>query len=137
MKKLVFVCLFVFSLIACADRNPLVGRWAMIMEESENDSSVLRDTLISSELRFDKDSVYIEVWSDGVKVRTDMLGVYTIDGDQITVTDRYGKQQVNKFVVKKDTLVIADKDDPNKILTQLIRIKRDQDAIPKGALPSE
>lgn len=81
------------------------------------------DTIVAPELRINNDSVYLEIRKNGIVDREEFIGVYTINGNEITVTDRYDKQKVQNILLKDDTLVITDKEDSNKIIMRLIRIK--------------
>lgn len=125
MKKLVFLCVSILVLVACGEANPLVGRWAMESEQSDSPDNVVLagDTVISPELRFDRDSVYMEVRSDGVIVKSEIMGIYAIKGDEIRVTDRYGKEQISRFFIKDGILTVVDKNNPDKVLMRLTRLR--------------
>lgn len=124
MKKLVFCCLCIFALMACGERNAIIGRWAMEVEGT-NESSIRMtdDTIVSPELRFEYDSVYMDVKSDSGLVRSECIGIYAVTGNEMKITDSYGKQQICKFDIKDDILTVVDKDDPKKIIMRLRRIQ--------------
>jgi hypothetical protein len=124
MRKLIFCCLCVFALVACGERNAIMGRWAMEIDETGETSFTLPDdTICSPELRFEYDTIYMDVRSDGEMVRSDFVGIYHNDGDQLKIVDRMGKEQQCKFVIKDDLMTVVDKDNPDKIIMQLRRIK--------------
>lgn len=124
MKKLVFCCLCIFALMACGERNAVIGRWAMEIDGTDETSIRLPDdTIVSPELRFEYDTVYMDVKSDNGLVRSECMGVYTVDGNEMKITDSYGKQRLYRFEIKDDVLIVVDKDDPQKIIMRLRRIK--------------
>ncbi len=124
MKKLVFCCLCIFALMACGERNAVIGRWAMEIDGTDETSIRLPDdTIVSPELRFEYDTVYMDVKSDNGLVRSECMGVYTVDGNEMKITDSYGKQRLCRFEIKDDVLIVVDKDDPQKIIMRLRRIK--------------
>lgn len=83
------------------------------------------DTIIAPELRINSDSVYMEIRKNGIVDKEEFVGVYSITGSEITITDRYGEQRIQNITVKDDMLIITDKDDPNKIIMRLIRVKEE------------
>ncbi|MDR1883452.1 MAG: hypothetical protein LBR26_11830 [Prevotella sp.] len=124
MKKLVFCCLCIFVLMACGERNAIAGRWAMEIEgTNETFIKMADDTIVSPELRFEYDTVYMDVRTGKDSVSSRCLGIYAIDGDRVRITDSYGKQQEYTFTLKDDILTVKDKDDPEKIIMRLRRIK--------------
>lgn len=46
MKKLVFCCLCIFALMACGERNAVIGRWAMEIDGTDETSIRLPDDTI-------------------------------------------------------------------------------------------
>ncbi|MBK5720553.1 hypothetical protein JGH11_06685 [Dysgonomonas sp. Marseille-P4677] len=125
MKKLVFCCLCIFALMACGERNAIIGRWAMEIEGTgETSIRMPDDTIVSPELRFEYDTVYMDVKSDNGLVRSECMGIYTVTGNEMKITDSYGKQQICKYEIKDDILTVVDKDDPDKIIMRLRRIEK-------------
>ncbi|WP_029904251.1 hypothetical protein [Prevotella sp. 10(H)] len=126
MKQLILCCLCILALMACGERSNIMGRWAIVIEES--DDTFIRmpdDTIVSPEILFEYDTVYMEVKSSQGTVKSECLGIYKVNGDYIKVTDRYGKQRECKFIIKEDMLTVMDKDDTDKVLMRLRRIKED------------
>lgn len=124
MKQLFFCFTFVIILMACSTRPTIEGRWAMEMDHNQDTAIVVRgDTIVAPELRFERDTMYMEVRTNGVIARSECMGVYSIENNLITVIDKMGTKQINQFVLKDDVLTIRDKDNPNKIIMRLIRIK--------------
>ncbi|MDR2950415.1 MAG: hypothetical protein LBV71_14580 [Prevotella sp.] len=124
MKRLFFCFSFVIVLMACSTRPTIEGRWAMEMDHNQDTAFVVRgDTIVAPELRFERDTMYMEVRTNGVIARSECMGVYSIQDNLITVTGRMGEQQTHRFILKDDILTVVDKDDPNKIIMRLIRIK--------------
>lgn len=124
MKQLFFCFSLLFVIMACSSRPDISGRWAMEMDGNRDTAIIMfGDTIIAPELRISSDSVYMEIRKNGIVDKEEFVGVYTITGNEITVTDRYGKQKIQSIVLKDDVLVVTDKDDPNKIIMRLIRIK--------------
>lgn len=124
MKQLFFCFTFVAILMACSTRPTIEGRWAMEMDHNQDTAIVVRgDTIVAPELRFERDTMYMEVRTNGVIARSECMGVYSIENNLITVIDKMGTKQINQFVLKDDVLTIRDKDNPNKIIMRLIRIK--------------
>jgi hypothetical protein len=96
----------------------------MEMDHNQDTAFVVRgDTIVAPELRFERDTMYMEVRTNGVIARSECMGVYSIQDNLITVTGRMGEQQTHRFILKDDILTVVDKDDPNKIIMRLIRIK--------------
>lgn len=123
MKKLTFCCLCIFALMACGERNAIIGSWSMEIEDTG--ASSLRmpdDTIVSPQLRFEYDTVYMDVKSNNGLVRSECLGIYTVNGDEMKITDSYGKQQVCRFDIKDNVMIVVDRDDPTKIIMRLRRI---------------
>lgn len=124
MKRLFFCFSFVIVLMACSTRPTIEGRWAMEMDHNQDTAFVVRgDTIVAPELRFERDTMYMEVRTNGVIARSECMGVYSIQDNLITVIGRMGEQQTHRFILKDDILTVVDKDDPNKIIMRLIRIK--------------
>ena len=110
--------------MACSTQPTLEGRWAVEMEHNRDTAIILNgDTIVAPELKIDQDSMYLEIKTNGLVSKTECLGFYTINNNLITVTDRMGKQRTETFVLKDDVLTILDKDDPNKIIMRLVRIR--------------
>ena len=42
------------------------------------------------------------------------------------VIDRYGKEQLCKFIIDNNVMTVIDKDDPQKIIMRLKRIKDEE-----------
>jgi hypothetical protein len=124
MKQLFFCFSFVILLMACSTRPSIEGRWAIEMGHNRDTVIIIGgDTVVAPELKIDRDSMYMEIMSNGLVVKSECMGFYSIDKNLITVTDRMGKQQTCSFELKEDTLTIMDKDDSNKIIMRLIRIR--------------
>ncbi|HMM04352.1 MAG: hypothetical protein ACK5KN_04870 [Dysgonomonas sp.] len=124
MKKLVFCCLCILALMACGERNTITGRWAMEIDGTDETSIKMPDdTIVSPELRFEYDTVYMDVRTSEGSVRSQCIGIYTIKDDYVIITDSYGKQRKCKFILKDDILTVMDKDNPEKIVMRLRRIK--------------
>lgn len=101
-----------------------MGRWAMEIEGTNETTIVMPDdSIVSPELRIEYDTIYMEVKSGGSMVNSKFVGIYSINEDEIRVVDRYGKEQTCKFVLKDDVLLISNKNDPDKIVMRLRRIK--------------
>lgn len=112
--------------MACSSRPNISGRWAMEMDGNQDTAIIMfGDTIVAPELRISSDSVYLEIRKNGIVDKKEFVGIYTINGNEITVTDRYGKQKVQKIVLKDDLLIVVDKDDPDKIIMRLIRIREE------------
>ena len=127
MKKLTFCCLLIFALMACGERNAILGRWAMEIDGTgENFIKMPDDTIVSPELRFEYDTIYMEVRSNGTIINTECVGIYAIKGDQMKVIDRYGKEQLCKFIIDNNVMTVIDKDDPQKIIMRLKRIRDEE-----------
>lgn len=110
--------------MACSTRTSIEGRWAMEMDHNQDMAIIIGgDTIVAPELMIDKDSMYIEIKTNGIVAKSECMGFYSIDKNLITVTDKMGKQRTCTFVMREDTLTILDKDDPNKIIMRLVRIK--------------
>lgn len=126
MKQLIFCFLFLFIIMACSSRPTISGRWAMEVDGNQDTVMIINgDTIIAPELRIDQDSVYLEIKKNGAVCKTEFLGVYKIEGNRITITNRLGKQEIQKIELKDDILTIMDKDDPDKIIMRLIRIREE------------
>jgi hypothetical protein len=126
MKQLIFCFSFLFAIMACSSPPDISGRWAVEMDGNQDTAIIMfGDTIIAPELRINRDSVYLEVRRNGVVDTKEFVGVYIINGNLITITDRYGKQKTQNIILKDNILTVTDKDDPNKIIMRLIRIKED------------
>ncbi len=124
MKQLFFCFSLLFIIMACSSKSNISGRWAMEMDGNQDTAIIMfGDTIVAPELRINNDSVYMEIRKNGIVDKEEFIGIYTINGNEITVTDRYGKQKIQNIAFKDDMLIITDKDDPNKIIMRLIRIK--------------
>ncbi|WP_185155686.1 hypothetical protein [Dysgonomonas sp. 521] len=124
MKQLFFCFSFIIVLMACSTKPTIEGRWAMEMDHNRDTVVIIGgDTIVAPELRIDRDSMYMEVRTNGLIAKSECLGFYTISSNLITVTDRMGKQQTSKFEIKDDILTVTDKDHPDKIIMRLVRIK--------------
>lgn len=128
MKKIISCCLFVLVLMACGEKsNDVLGRWSMEFE-SDNDEPVYslliaNDSICTSNLIFNRDTVYMQIKSDDRLVSNEFIGKYTIKEDSLRFTNRYGKLAECKFSIKDDLMTVVDKKDPNKIIMRLKRIK--------------
>ncbi|GAB6010133.1 hypothetical protein [Dysgonomonas reticulitermitis] len=126
MKQLFSCFSLLFIIMACSSKPNISGRWAMEMDGNQDTAIIMfGDTIVAPELRINHDSVYLEIRKNGIVDKEEFIGVYTINGNEITVTDRYGKQKVQNILFKDDILVITDKEDPDKIIMRLIRIKEE------------
>lgn len=126
MKQLFSCFSLLFIIMACSSKPNISGRWAMEMDGNQDTAIIMfGDTIVAPELRINNDSVYLEIRKNGIVDKEEFIGVYTINGNEITVTDRYGKQKVQNILFKDDILVITDKEDPDKIIMRLIRIKEE------------
>lgn len=124
MKQLIFCFSFLFVIMACSTRPNISGRWAMEMDGNQDTAIVMfGDTIVAPELRINNDSVYMEIRKNGIVDKKEFVGVYAIEGNEITITNRYGEKKIQKIILKDDILIITDKDDPNKIIMRLIRVK--------------
>lgn len=126
MKQLFFCFSLLFIIMACSSKPNISGRWAMEMDGNQDTAIIMfGDTIIAPELRINSDSVYMEIRKNGIVDKEEFVGVYSITGSEITITDRYGEQRIQNITVKDDMLIITDKDDPNKIIMRLIRVKEE------------
>ncbi len=124
MKKLVFCCLCILAFMACGERKSIMGRWAMEVEDSGATFFLLPDdTICKPELLIDRDTVYMEIRSDGIVTSREFLGVYAITNNELKVTNRMGDSRTCSYVIEGDSLIVSDKDDPNKIVMRLRRIE--------------
>ncbi len=126
MKQLFFCFSLLFIIMACSSKPNISGRWAMEMDGNQDTAIIMfGDTIVAPELRINSDTVYMEIRKNGIVEKEELIGIYTISGNEITVTDRYGEQRIQNIVFKDDMLIITDKDDPNKVIMRLIRIKEE------------
>lgn len=126
MRKLVYCCLFVFILMACGERNAIQGHWAMEFEGTGETFVVMADdSICSSELQFGRDTIYMNVKSDGMVASREFIGKYKIENDLIKLTDRYGVQKDCIFAINEDVMTVFEKDRPDKAIMRLRRIKEE------------
>jgi hypothetical protein len=124
MKQLFFCFSFITILMACSTHPSVEGQWAMETDHNRDTAIIIGgDTVVAAELKIDRDSMYIEIKTNGIVAKSECMGFYSIDKNLITVTDRMGKQKTCTYKMKDDILTITDKDDPGKIIMRLIRIK--------------
>lgn len=127
MKKLIFCCLFVFILMACGEeRGNILGRWSMELEgENESAYSLLMpdDSICTSDILFNRDTVYMQVKSDGRIIENEFLAKYTITDNSLKLTNRYGEQKECVFSIDGDIMTVVDRDEPEKIIMRLRRVQ--------------
>lgn len=124
MKKLVFCFLLVLTTMACTEKFNLEGRWAMDIEGTDKSFIKLADdTIVSPELKFGRDTIYMDIRNNNHLVKSDCIGIYSLEGDKLEMTDNYGNKRVCKINYENDLLVIADYREPDKIIMRLRRIK--------------
>jgi len=128
MRGLVYTILtsFLLLFIACnaMDKTALEGRWAVELEGCQDTVFVINnDTIVAPEFRFYNDSVYMETWQNGIKTKSENMGIYYIRDEQFVFVDRYGNKKITRFEIKDDVLFIRDINDSSKVLMRLVRIK--------------
>lgn len=128
MKILIYSVLsaFLLTFIACnaMDKTAFEGRWAVELEDCQDTVFVINnDTIVAPELRFYNDSVYMETWQNGVKTRSENMGIYYIKEEQFVFVDRQGNKKVASFEIKDDILFIKDINDSSKVLMRLVRMR--------------
>ncbi len=126
MKKLIFCCLCIFILMACGERNAIAGRWAMELDDSGDTSFLIaNDSICSPELRFERDTIYMDIKNDGKTSSSTFVGIYSIKDDQIKVVDQLGKERICKFRIEDSIMTVTDINEPDKIVMRLRRINED------------
>ena len=124
MKKLIFCFLIVLVAMACTEKFNLEGRWAMDIEGSDDSFIKLADdTIVSPELRFGRDTIYMDIRNNNHIVKSNCIGIYSIEGDKLEMTGSYGDKRICKINYEKDMLIITDYREPDKIIMRLRRIK--------------
>ena len=93
--------------------------------EEQKDKAISLGVTIGFHLLLILALLFMEIRKNGIVEKEELIGIYTISGNEITVTDRYGEQRIQNIVFKDDMLIITDKDDPNKVIMRLIRIKEE------------
>jgi hypothetical protein len=112
--------------MACSSGPDIAGRWAMEMDGNQDTAIVMfGDTVVAPELRINNDSVYMEIRKNGIVDKKEFICSYVRVGSEIITTNRYGEKRIQKIVQKGDILIITEKDDPEKIVMRLIRIKEE------------
>lgn len=128
MRNLVFCCLSVFFFMACGEKaQDVMGYWDMELEGDAGVSYSVRlpdDTICTSGLWIKQDTIYMQVKNNGIVVKSEFIGKYKIRDNQFSLIDRYGKRKECEFTIDDDIMVIRDKDDPDKIIMRLRRIKK-------------
>ncbi len=126
MKKLIFCCLCVLALMACTEKNSLSGRWAIEMEGSNDTAFILpNDTICSPELRFEYDTVYMDIKVDGKTVKSDFIGQYTTEENKLKIVNRMGEERLCVYRIVNDTMEVSYLTEPDKIIMRLHKIKED------------
>lgn len=123
--KQFFICFsLAFIIIACSNKPKVEGRWAVEINEDQDTAILVNiDTILALEIQIDKDSIYLDTKKNGVISKTVFLGGYIIDNDEIVITNQYGEQKRQRLILKEDTLIIADRNNSQKIIMRLTRIK--------------
>lgn len=113
--------------MACGEeRDSILGRWSMELEGgTEPVYSLLMpdDSICTSDLLFNCDTVYVQVKSDDRIIENEFIAKYTLNDNSIKLTNRYGKQKECIFSIEGNIMTVADKDEPNKIIMRLRRLK--------------
>ncbi|MDH6307721.1 putative lipoprotein NlpE involved in copper resistance [Dysgonomonas sp. PFB1-18] len=123
MKKLIFCCLCIFILMACGERHAIAGRWAMELDDSGDTSFLIaNDSICSPELRFERDTIYMDIKNDGKTSSSTFMGIYSIKDDQIRVVDQLGKERICRFRIEDSIMTVTDISQPDKIVMRLRRI---------------
>lgn len=121
------VLCFIITVIACNNMNKkdLVGRWTVELENCHDTVFVMNnDTIVTPEFRFQNDSIYMDVWQNGILTRSENMGIYYIRDEQFVFVDRLGNKKITKFEISNDILLFKDIDDPSKILMRLTRMRK-------------
>jgi len=102
------------------------GRWAIeINDQQETSFKLADDSIVSPEIRFGYDTIYMEVRVDGKHTKSDCIGIYAIEDNTIRITDRMGEQKICKYFLKDNILTITENDNPNQIIMRLRKIEED------------
>lgn len=113
--------------MACGERtHEIIGDWNMEFVEKENSTYHIvlpDDTICTTELSFQKDTVYMQVMSDGVVVEKVFVGKYKIDGSKMIVINSYGKQKDCEFEIQDNIMTVKERDNPDKIIMRLKRAR--------------
>ncbi|WP_163274025.1 hypothetical protein [Dysgonomonas sp. 511] len=125
MKKLIFCCICILAMMACGERNSIMGRWAMEIEGTGETSFVMPDdTLCTPELFIGRDTLYMGVRADGAMFNKEFIGIYTLTNDEINVTDRMGNVRTWVVEMTDDLLIFTSKDESD-IIIRLRRLKEE------------
>jgi hypothetical protein len=112
--------------MACGERNAIAGRWAMELDDSGDTSFLIaNDSICSPELRFERDTIYMDIKNDGKTSSSTFVGIYSIKDDQIKVVDQLGKERICKFRIEDSIMTVTDINEPDKIVMRLRRINED------------
>lgn len=113
--------------MACGEkRDNILGRWSMELEgENESAYSLLMpdDSICTSDLLFNRDTVYVQIKSDGKIIENQFVAKYTISDNSLKLTNRYGKQKECIFSINGDIMTVVDRDKPDNIIMRLRKIK--------------
>lgn len=113
--------------MACGGRtHDIIGEWNMEFVDKGITSysiTLADDTVCVSELNFKKDTIYMQVKSDGVIVKNEFVGKYEIDKNSLLLTDSYGQQKRYEFEVEDDIMTIRALNNPSEIVMRLQRAK--------------
>ncbi|MDR2956518.1 MAG: hypothetical protein LBV43_15705 [Prevotella sp.] len=130
MKKLVFCCLSVLVLIACGERRmavleeDVIGYWAMEFEGTNSTSIVMPDdTICTAGLMFNKDTIYMQVRSDGRLIENKFIGKYHVRDNKLTLVSRYGDKKQCEFNIRDGEMLVLNKDEIEAPVIRLRRIK--------------
>lgn len=127
MRKLIFCGLLLLLFMACGGRtHDIIGEWNMEFVDKGITSysiTLADDTVCVSELNFKKDTIYMQVKSDGVIVKNEFVGKYEIDKNSLLLTDSYGQQKRYEFEVEDDIMTIRALNNPSEIVMRLQRAK--------------
>lgn len=125
MRKLIFCCLSLLLFMACGGRtHDITGEWNMeFVDNGISAYSVVLadDTVCVSALDFKKDTIYMQVKSDGKVVKSEFVGKYVIDDNRLVITNRYGEKKRCEFVIEKNIMIVREKDNPTEIIMRLQR----------------
>ncbi|NDV79997.1 hypothetical protein D0T57_13645 [Dysgonomonas sp. 511] len=112
-------------MMACGERNSIMGRWAMEIEGTGETSFVMPDdTLCTPELFIGRDTLYMGVRADGAMFNKEFIGIYTLTNDEINVTDRMGNVRTWVVEMTDDLLIFTSKDESD-IIIRLRRLKEE------------
>lgn len=128
MKRLIYLILFVFLcvIVACSamDKKAFEGQWMVELEGSRDTVFVIgNDTVVAPQFRFYNDSVYMEVWQNGVRTKSENMGIYYIRDEKFVFVDKRGNKSIMDYEIKDNVLFIKELDNPGRVLMRLVRIK--------------